>query len=76
MKLTHLGFCWGIGGIDLAENESKTEYVGKLGSLFDGAGTFPFAALQYGIKPCWASEIEPFPVSVTKKEISEYGSSR
>lgn len=38
-----------------------------LGSLFDGAGTFPFAAQQYGVKPVWASEIEPFPVEVTKK---------
>lgn len=39
----------------------------KLGSLFDGAGTFPFAGQQFGIKPCWASEIEPFPISVTTK---------
>lgn len=39
----------------------------KLGSLFDGAGTFPFAAQQYGIKAVWASEIEKFPVEVTKK---------
>lgn len=39
----------------------------KLGSLFDGAGGFPFAAQQYGIEPIWASEIEPFPIAVTKK---------
>lgn len=39
----------------------------KLGSLFDGAGTFPFAAKQYGIKPCWASEIESYPIAVTSK---------
>ena len=39
----------------------------KLGSLFDGAGTFPFAGKQYGVKPVWASEIEPLPVSVTSK---------
>lgn len=39
----------------------------KLGSLFDGAGTFPFAGQQFGIKPVWASEIEPFPISVTTK---------
>lgn len=39
----------------------------KLGSLFDGAGTFPFAAKQYGIQAVWASEIEKFPVEVTKK---------
>lgn len=39
----------------------------KLGSLFDGAGTCPFAAIQYGVDPVWASEIEPFPVAVTAK---------
>lgn len=39
----------------------------KLGSLFDGAGTFPFAGRQFGIKPVWASEIESFPISVTTK---------
>lgn len=38
-----------------------------LGSLFDGAGTFPFAAIQYGIIPVWASEIESFPIKVTQK---------
>ena len=36
-----------------------------LGSLFDGAGTFPFAAQICGIEPIWAAEIEPFPVKVT-----------
>lgn len=43
----------------------------KLGSLFDGAGTFPFAGKQYGVKPAWASEIEPFPVSVTEKRLPD-----
>ena len=38
----------------------------KLGSLFDGAGTFPLAGKLCGVKPVWASEIEPFPVSVTE----------
>lgn len=37
----------------------------KLGSLFDGAGTCPLAASAVGITPTWASEIEPFPLSVT-----------
>lgn len=37
-----------------------------LGSLFDGAGTCPFAAQQCDVSPLWASEIEPFPVSVTR----------
>ena len=39
----------------------------KLGSLFDGAGTFPFAATICGVEPVWASEIEPFPIAVTSK---------
>ena len=42
-----------------------------LGSLFDGAGTFPFAAQQCGVKALWASEIEPFPIAVTKKRFPE-----
>ena len=43
----------------------------KLGSLFDGAGTFPFAGSVFGIKPEWASEIEEFPVQVTKKRLPQ-----
>lgn len=42
-----------------------------LGSLFDGAGTFPFAAQKCGVKAVWASEIESFPVEVTKKRFPE-----
>ena len=38
----------------------------KLGSLFDGAGTCPLAAVMCGIEPVWASEIEAFPIAVTK----------
>ena len=38
-----------------------------LGSLFDGSGGFPLGAVLSGIKPIWASEIEPFPIAVTKK---------
>lgn len=36
-----------------------------LGSLFDGIGGFPLAAVNNGIVPLWASEIEPFPIAVT-----------
>jgi DNA (cytosine-5)-methyltransferase 1 len=36
------------------------------GSLFDGIGGFPLAAQRNGIAPVWASEIEPFPIEVTK----------
>ena len=42
-----------------------------LGSLFDGSGGFPLAAKLAGIKPVWASEIEPFPIRVTTKRIPE-----
>ena len=38
----------------------------KLGSLFDGSGTAPLAASMCGIEPVWASEIEPYPIKVTK----------
>ena len=38
-----------------------------LGSLFDGAGTFPFAAQICGIDTLWSSEIEPFCLKVTAK---------
>lgn len=37
-----------------------------LGSLFDGSGGFPLAGTLHGIVPVWASEIEPFPIRVTK----------
>ncbi len=37
-----------------------------MGSLFDGIGGFPLAAIRNGIKPIWASEIEKFPMEVTK----------
>ncbi len=39
----------------------------KLGSLFDGSGGFPLAGALNGIEPVWASEIEPFPIRVTKQ---------
>ena len=37
-----------------------------MGSLFDGIGGFPLAAVRYGVVPLWASEIEAFPIEVTK----------
>lgn len=39
----------------------------KLGSLFDGIGGFPLVGSKFGIKPVWASEIEPWPIKVTQK---------
>ena len=38
----------------------------KLGSLFDGSGGFPLAGVLCGLEPIWASEIEPYPIAVTK----------
>lgn len=40
-----------------------------LGSLFDGSGGFPLGGLLSGITPVWASEIEPFPIRVTTKQL-------
>ena len=37
-----------------------------LGSLFDGSGGFPLAGIRCGITPLWASEIEPYPIAVTR----------
>ena len=42
-----------------------------MGSLFDGIGGFPLAAAHNGITPLWASEIEPFPIQVTKIRFPE-----
>ncbi|AEY67569.1 DNA cytosine methyltransferase [Clostridium sp. BNL1100] len=42
-----------------------------LGSLFDGIGGFPLAGVRQGFIPVWASEIEPFPIAVTKARFPE-----
>ena len=46
---------------------NKEQYELTMGSLFDGIGGFPLAASRYGIKTLWASEIEAFPIAVTKQ---------
>lgn len=38
-----------------------------MGSLFDGIGGFLLAALKNQINSVWASEIEPFPIAITKE---------
>lgn len=38
----------------------------KLMSLFDSSGGFPLAASLCGIDPVYASEVEPYPIAVTK----------
>lgn len=48
-----------------------------LGSHFDGISAFPLAASKYGIVAKWATEIEKFPIQVSKAhfpEMKHYGS--
>ena len=42
-----------------------------MASLFDGIGGFPLVFTRAGVKPIWASEIEEFPIAVTKKHFPE-----
>lgn len=44
----------------------------KLGSLFDGIGVFPLAAMHCGMEPVWASEIEARPISITQTTFPGY----
>ena len=43
----------------------------RLGSLFDGIGVFPLAAVRCGIEPVWASEIEKAPISITRRHFPD-----
>ena len=42
-----------------------------IGSLFDGSGGFPLAATMCGGTPKWASEVEPYPIAVTKSRFPD-----
>ena len=42
-----------------------------MASLFDGIGGFPLVYSRCGCKPVWASEIEEFPIAVTKYHFPE-----
>lgn len=44
-----------------------------MASLFDGIGGFPLVYQRHGCKPIWASEIEEFPIAVTKLRFPENG---
>lgn len=50
---------------------NDTKLAVTLGSLFDGIGGFPLAAVINGIQPLWASEIEAFPIAVTRHHFPE-----
>ena len=43
----------------------------KLGSLFDGSGGFPLASTLCGITPAWSSEVEPYPIAVTRSRFPD-----
>lgn len=43
----------------------------RLGSLFDGSGGFPLGGIFCEIKPIWSSEVEPFPIRVTQKNLPQ-----
>jgi DNA (cytosine-5)-methyltransferase 1 len=42
-----------------------------MASLFDGIGGFPLVYERNGCKAVWASEIEEFPIAVTKYHFKE-----
>lgn len=42
-----------------------------MASLFDGIGGFPLVFQRHGAIPVWASEIEEFPIAVTKRHFPE-----
>jgi site-specific DNA-cytosine methylase len=55
-----------IQGIkQIFDAEGRTDIT--LGSLFDGIGVFPLVAVENGIRPVWASEIEPYPIAVSRR---------
>lgn len=52
----------------------KTEYSinqPTLGSLFDGSGGFPLSGFLAGFIPLWASEVEPYPIAVTRSRFPD-----
>ena len=69
--------CVGRGGaaervtLRACTERNDAKHVTTMGSLFDGIGGFPLAAMHQGITPLWASEIESFPIQVTKYHFPE-----
>ena len=55
-----------VGVLQAEGNEHPT-----MASLFDGIGGFPLVYQRQGCEPVWASEIEEFPIAVTKKHFPE-----
>ena len=46
---------------------SHIDHKPTMASLFDGIGGFPLVYSRAGCEPIWASEIEEFPIAVTKR---------
>ena len=55
--------------------ERMVKQLGKesptMASLFDGIGGFPLVYSRVGCSPVWASEIEEFPIAVTKRRFPD-----
>jgi len=50
---------------------AQYERTPTMASLFDGIGGFPLVFSRAGVVPVWASEIEEFPMAVTKLRFPE-----
>lgn len=61
----------GGGGGPLGRHRPRSFMSHKLGSLFDGSGGFPLAGSLCGIEPRWASEVEPYPIAVTRERFPD-----
>ena len=53
----------------VAADAGKSAAEVRLGSMFDGSGTMPLCAAMCGAQPVWASEVEPYPIAVTKTHL-------
>jgi DNA (cytosine-5)-methyltransferase 1 len=56
--------------VRLIKND-EPEKEPTMASLFDGIGGFPLVYSRCGCKPVWCSEIEEFPIAVTKVRFPE-----
>jgi DNA (cytosine-5)-methyltransferase 1 len=60
----------------ISSKEGHCSMTVTLASLFDGIGGAPLCAIMCGAVPVWASEIEKFPIAVTKHhfpDMKHYG---
>lgn len=57
-------------GRRVTESDTPQKEI-TLGSLFDGLGGWQLAAIHNGVKPLWSSEIEAFPMAITKKHFPD-----